>query len=90
MDVTFAAPEASGWRGRGAPRRKVGEKVLVALRKARDTGKVGILKVHGESDKDIRDAISELRAGGREIGRKVAVQYDGDDDVIRFKVGDTL
>ena len=87
MELTFAPPDASGWRGRGAPRRKVSEDALVALRKARDTGKVGILRVAGESERDIKDAISELRAGGRVLGRKVAVQYDEDDGVVRFKVG---
>lgn len=88
MELTFAPPEASGWRGRGAPRRKVPENVLAALCRARDTGKVGILKVTGETDSDIRDAISALRAGGRQMGRKVAVQYDADDEVVRFRVGD--
>jgi 1,4-dihydroxy-2-naphthoyl-CoA synthase len=88
MELTFAAPEVSGWRGRGAPRRKVPETVLAALRRARDTGKVGILNVQGDSDKDIKDAISALRAGGRDLGRKVSVQYDDSDGVIRFRVGE--
>lgn len=90
MELTFAPPETSGWRGRGAPRRKVPETVLVALRRARDTGTVGILNVSGESGEDIKDAISALRAGGRELGRKVNVQYDDQDDVVRFKVGGPL
>lgn len=90
MELTFAAPDASGWRGRGAPRRKVPETVLVALRRARDTGKVGILNVEGESDKDIRDAISALRAGGRQIQRKVKIQHDETEGVVRFRVGEPL
>lgn len=88
MELRFAAPGESGWRGRGAPRKHVPEPIMAALRRARDTGKDGILKQSPDEGEDVvREAMSTLRAGARDLGRRIRIQHDAEAGVIRFRVG---
>lgn len=89
MELAFKAPEESGWRGRGAPRREVPDHILEVLRRARTTGEVGVIDTSGDTPEAISEAQRILRAGGRQLGSRVRIQVDPEHDQIRFRVGDT-
>lgn len=86
MELAFAPMETSGWRGRGAPRRNVPEQILELLRRLARTDEVGIIDTRGDSDTEIAAVKAYLRAGGRQIGRRVLIQHDEDENRIRFRL----
>ena len=90
MELAFKPAEEAGWRGRGAPRKHVPDNILQVLQHARDTGEVGIVTVQDETEDEIKDLQRVLVAGDRHIGRRVRVQYDRAESVVRFRVGEKL
>lgn len=78
--------EASGWRGRGAPRKQVPDKVLEMLRHTDRTGEVGVIDARDDSDEEVRQVLAYLRAGARHMGRKVRIQHDEENRVVRFQL----
>lgn len=86
--VVFVSPAEAGWRGPGAPRRNVPEPIREMLEHARDSGKVGIIDVKGDSPEDINEAINVLRAGARHMGRRINIQRDRQTHEIRFRIGE--
>jgi len=86
MELSFAPKEQSGWRGRGAPRKKVPDDILRVLRHTETTGDVGIIDVRDDTDADIREAKLALRAGARHMGRILRLQHDEEAHQIRFQL----
>lgn len=89
MELAFVPLEQSGWRGRGAPRKEVPPQTLDMLRRTTG-GEVGVIDTRGDTDAEIREVIAELRAGARQLHRRVKIQHDADHDRIRFQLGDAL
>ena len=85
MELSFAPKEQSGWRGRGAPRKQVPQKVLDMLRHT-DTGEVGIIDTRNDSAAEIREVMALLRAGARHMARNLRLQRDEDNHQIRFEL----
>lgn len=90
MELTFVKAEESGWRGRGAPRRKVPQDVLDLLTRTIDGREVGVLDTRGSDDSEIREALADLRAGARQLRRNIRIQQDADNHRIRFQLGAKL
>ena len=92
MELAFVKPEESGWRGRGAPRRTVPPHVVAMLQQAADSGDVGRIHVTDDTADDVKEALAALRAGARQIGRRLRTQQTAQDgrDFVLFQVGDKL
>jgi hypothetical protein len=88
--VVFVTPAESGWRGPGAPRKQVPEPIVKMLEHARDTGKVGVIDIEGDSTEDVTEAINTLRAGARHMGRRINIQRDRQTCQIRFRIGEPI
>lgn len=89
MELAFVPLEQSGWRGRGAPRKKVPTETLERLRRT-ERDEVGIIDTRGGTDAQVREVMAELRAGARQLGRRIRIQHDPEAFRIRFKLGDPL
>lgn len=87
MELAFVRPEESGWRGPGAPRREVPAHIVEMLAYARNSGQVGVLDVRGDSEADVRTAVTALRAGARHMKHKINIQYDRQKRLVRFRIG---
>ncbi len=90
MRVAFKSPEQSGWRGRGAPRRRVSDDVLTVLKRAAESGKDGVLTVEDETPAQVQEAMAELRAGARQLGLRIRIQTDDEGETIRIRIGGNL
>lgn len=88
MELTLVKAEESGWRGRGAPRREAPPHIIELLQRAAATGQVGLISTDDLTDAQVREIAAALRAGGRQIGRRVRIQRDDDKAQLRFRVGD--
>jgi hypothetical protein len=86
MELAFVSKTESGWRGRGAPRKHVPNKVLDMLRHTDTTDEVGVIDIRGDSDADVAEMKSYLRAGARQMGRTLRLQHDEENDQIRFQL----
>lgn len=83
MEVEFKAPEESGWRGPGQPRRVIPDDVKAAADTSYTENKVGIVQLGAD---DTRDDVAELcrllNAYAASLGRRMRLQRDG--NVLRF------
>lgn len=86
MELSFLPKAESGWRGRGAPPREVPDTILQMLRHTEKTGEVGVIDTTGDTEEEIKDAISALRSGARQMGRRALTQRDKAKNVIRFQL----
>lgn len=88
MGVVLTPKAAAGWRGRGAPRREVSDRVMQLLAATYRTGNVGTINLFDDDldENQIRELLLQLKAGARHQGRRLRVQYD--ESVIRFEMVD--
>lgn len=86
MELSFAPKTESGWRGRGAPRREVPQKVLDMLQRTDATGQVGVINTADDTAEEVAEMVSYLRRGARRLGRTLRLQHDEEDNVIRFEL----
>lgn len=90
MELTFLPPEKSGWRGPGAPRKRVPPHIVQMLEYARSTGQVGRIDITGDPEEDVKEAINALRAGARHMRHRINIQRDRQANEIRFRIGEAI
>lgn len=88
MELAFVPKDESGWRSRGAPRRQVPPQIIDMLKHTGRTGEVGVIHTDGDTEEEVKEVLAALRAGGRQLGRRVRIQQD--EQLIRFQLGSKL